>query len=193
MDTKELKINELGDQIDGLQEQINKLIKLRNGLRNEVKVEKINAIIEENASIKNFVTKQFGPDKALNIPVVISGNDHDNGYCSGNDGEELEEEVGFVIAGTHALVSMRLGTYEDFADDKFDVDGVWTGDASDLHWRLKQCSSLSGSGYCGCYLNYDACGKVRWLKGYDIDELNKNNCGVLFPSGLKHVYKKYDN
>jgi hypothetical protein len=175
-------------ELQDLESKIKELTLLRDKIKDQMENDAMmKRIKEENERMINII-KEFGPIKVLEVPVVITGTDHDDGYCSGNDGEELEEEKGIIIVSLHYLVDYKKYNYSDFTDDKFDDDGLWKGTHL-FSWCVKQCSS-TGSGYCSCCMYYVQSGKVKWLKDYDY---NKLKFDIVFPTNLKHVYKKYED
>jgi tellurite resistance protein len=67
---------------------------------------KIKKIDDENRRLKRIedeikledIKKSFNyTNKMIKIAVVISGTDHESGYCSTTDGYELEEQESFLM------------------------------------------------------------------------------------------------
>jgi len=168
------KINEIQSKLKKISNEQQKIImKQHEEMINNLKIS------------SGYTNKSSGyTNKMIKIPVLVSGTDHDTGYCSGNDGDELEEEESYLIMSTDYLIEIdsKNYNYTNLADNLFDNEGIYKGQNL-FYMRIKQCSS-SGSGYCYCYTSYEGKGEISWLKNEPLI------CEIKYPE-LKHVYKSY--
>lgn len=169
-----------------LEDQLNTLKK--NEKEIEIKISKLkNKIskIKNELKTNNYKNEIGYTNKMIEIPVTISGTDHETEYCSGEEEYELEEEQGTIIVSTdHLVKSMpHKYSYDHFVDSMFDENGIYI---KKFKFDLFVGGCSSGIGDCMCGINYYSDGPIKWLKNEEICNEYK------YPENLKHKYK-YDN
>ena len=167
-------------EISSKEEELTFLKQELNTLENQ----KLLLSLKIQSELIDQIKKQKGyTNKMVKIPVLVTGNDHDDGYCSGNDGYELEEELSYLIMSTDYLIEINSENYnyDNLNDLSFDDEGEYKG-KNNFFLNSKGCSSR-GSGYCYCSTNYEGKGSIIWLK----NEKLVND--IIYPT-LKHIYKE---